>query len=273
MSRSWRAHWAADKSGRQWLARCPAHDDRHAEPVDLRRRRRSRSCSTAIAGCDARDVIAALRDLGLWPDRVDREPRRASCRSASLPAIGAPPTISRAPRRSCARAIRSSARSRRGTLKGATSTSPTLPTCLRFHPTLWHSRTRENWPAMVAPLRDIHTNEIVGVHRTFLARDGSGKAPIEPPRMVLGRAQGRVHQADARRGCRRRPAHRRGHRNLRSRCMQRDFPADVGVRRRRRHPRLSGAVRHRVPDHRGRSRSRRTERRADLRRTLAGRRP
>ena len=40
---------------------------------------------------------------------------------------------------------------------------------------------------MVAPLRDIRTNEIIGVHRTYLARDGRGKAPIEPPRMVLGR--------------------------------------------------------------------------------------
>ena len=43
---------------------------------------------------------------------------------------------------------------------------------------------------MVAPLRDIRTNEIVGVHRTYLARDGRGKAPIEPQRMVLGRLKG-----------------------------------------------------------------------------------
>jgi putative DNA primase/helicase len=65
-----------------------------------------------------------------------------------------------------------------------------LPACLRFHPSLWHMPSREHWPAMVTPLRDVCSNEVVGVHRTYLARDGSGKAPIEKPRMVLGRMRG-----------------------------------------------------------------------------------
>ena len=142
-------------------------------------------------------MIAELVQRGLWPGRAIEPRPPVSCRSASLPAIEATPTISRARRRSCARAIRSPARSRRAISKGAACDVTDLPTCLRFHPTLWHSRTRENWPAMVAPLRDIRTNEIVGVHRTYLARDGRGKAPIEPPRMVLGRRKGACIKLDA----------------------------------------------------------------------------
>ena len=220
------------------------------------------------AGCDARDVIAELVQRGLWPGRDRPEPARV------VPIRKFARDRSPADDLARAKAILRESHPITGTLavrylEGRDLHATDLPTCLRFHPALWHSRTRENWPAMVAPLRDIRTNEIVGVHRTFLARDGRGKAPIEPPRMVLGRRKGAcikltadedvaegLHIGEGIETC--------------VACMQRDFPADVGVRRRRRHPRLPGAVRHRVPDHRGRSRSCRAGSRAGLRRAVGG---
>jgi len=48
---------------------------------------------------------------------------------------------------------------------------------------------REYLPAMMGPLRDIFTNEIVGVHRTYLTVDGKGKAPGQA-KMMLGRSAG-----------------------------------------------------------------------------------
>lgn len=58
--------------GRNGMARCPAHRDR--EPSLSIRERGGRVLVHCHAGCDQRDVIAALRQRGLWPDR-EAEPR------------------------------------------------------------------------------------------------------------------------------------------------------------------------------------------------------
>lgn len=60
---------------------------------------------------------------------------------------------------------------------------------LRFHPCCYyrpdeHSPT-ETWPAMVAAVTDLE-GRITGVHRTWLAQDGLGKAPIDTPRRAMG---------------------------------------------------------------------------------------
>jgi hypothetical protein len=59
---------------------------------------------------------------------------------------------------------------------------------IRFHPAC--PRGSDRLPAMVAAMRDIATDELCGLHRTFLKPDGSSKAPVEPQKMVLGRAGG-----------------------------------------------------------------------------------
>lgn len=60
---------------------------------------------------------------------------------------------------------------------------------LRFHPRCYyrpdeHSPT-ETWPAMVATVTDL-SERITGAHRTWLAPDGSGKAPIDIQRKAMG---------------------------------------------------------------------------------------
>lgn len=60
---------------------------------------------------------------------------------------------------------------------------------LRFHPRCYyrpdeHSPT-EIWPAMVASVTDLAGRQ-TGAHRTWLAPDGSGKAPVETPRRAMG---------------------------------------------------------------------------------------
>ncbi|KXV61664.1 DNA primase [Acetobacter senegalensis] len=60
---------------------------------------------------------------------------------------------------------------------------------LRFHPRCYyrpdeHSPT-ETWPAMIAGVTDLE-GRVTGVHRTWLARDGRGKAPVEIPRRAMG---------------------------------------------------------------------------------------
>src|SRR6185437_7650269 len=64
---------------------------------------------------------------------------------------------------------------------------------LRFHPTCFYraheGAPRETWPALLAAVTDAD-EVITGVLRTWLARDGSSKAPLVTPRRSLGRLLG-----------------------------------------------------------------------------------
>ena len=60
---------------------------------------------------------------------------------------------------------------------------------LRFHPRCYyrpdeHSPT-ETWPAMIASVTDLD-GKLTGAHRTWLAPNGGGKAPIDTPRRAMG---------------------------------------------------------------------------------------
>ncbi|WP_083850427.1 DUF7146 domain-containing protein [Rhodovulum sp. PH10] len=64
---------------------------------------------------------------------------------------------------------------------------------LRFHPRCFH-RTIENgpcetWPALLAAVTD-RDGTITGLHRTWLARDGTDKAPLATPRRAMGQLLG-----------------------------------------------------------------------------------
>lgn len=60
---------------------------------------------------------------------------------------------------------------------------------LRFHPHCYYRPDEyaptETWPAMIAIVTDLD-GHLTGAHRTWLAPDGSGKAPIMTPRRAMG---------------------------------------------------------------------------------------
>jgi hypothetical protein len=64
---------------------------------------------------------------------------------------------------------------------------------LRFHATCFYrareDTPRETWPALLAAVTDLR-GTVTGVLRTWLARDGSGKAPIATPRRAMGHLLG-----------------------------------------------------------------------------------
>lgn len=64
-----------------------------------------------------------------------------------------------------------------------------LPDALRFHPSCANSEAKRPMPAMIALMRDIATNEACGIHRTYLAPDGSSKANLNTAKKMLGRAK------------------------------------------------------------------------------------
>lgn len=71
-------------------------------------------------------------------------------------------------------------------LRGRAITCP-MPETLRFHPACWHGATASRHPAMVARLDG---SEGFALHRTFLRPDGTGKAAIDPDKMMLGNTRG-----------------------------------------------------------------------------------
>jgi hypothetical protein len=60
---------------------------------------------------------------------------------------------------------------------------------LRSHPRCYHRpddhEPTETWPAMIAAVTDLD-GHLTGAHRTWLAPDGTGKAPIDTPRRAMG---------------------------------------------------------------------------------------
>ncbi len=76
--------------------------------------------------------------------------------------------------------------------RGITARLEVMP-ALRFHPACFYRAhdgvPRESWPALIAAVTDA-AGSITGVHRTWLDRDGGGKAPIATPRRALGHLLG-----------------------------------------------------------------------------------
>lgn len=176
------------KAGAAWMARCPAHDDR-SPSLSIADAGDGKVLVRCHAGCDQRDVIAALRARGVWEDkrRPIRFPRK---RHHVLPAEDDSDAVRRT---EAALAIWHGAQSAAGTpveiyLRSRGLVLP-IPPSLRFHSGLKHP-SGAVWPAMVALVTHGADGKPIGIHRTFLARDGHGKAPVEPAKMMLGPCRG-----------------------------------------------------------------------------------
>jgi hypothetical protein len=64
---------------------------------------------------------------------------------------------------------------------------------LRFHPACYYREHEgaplEQWPALLGAVTDL-SGKLTGLQRTWLARDGSGKAPFAEPRRAMGHLLG-----------------------------------------------------------------------------------
>src|ERR1700722_19770697 len=67
--------------------------------------------------------------------------------------------------------------------------SAAIPPSIRFLPNHYHKPTRTYWPVMLAAISDAK-GRLLALHRTYLAPDGSAKAPVQPPKMTLGHVGG-----------------------------------------------------------------------------------
>jgi putative DNA primase/helicase len=176
--------------GGAWMACCPAHNDR-TPSLSIRESNDGKVLVRCRAGCGQRDVIAALRARGLWAE-IHR--RTIISRERRTP-IERKPDPDDAKRTQTALAIWQSAKPAQGTPVETYFASRgiflPIPDALRFHAGLKHP-SGGMWLAMVALVTNGADGTPLAIHRTFLARDGNGKAAIEPAKMMLGPCRGGV---------------------------------------------------------------------------------
>lgn len=176
------------KAGRGWVARCPAHDDR-TPSLSIHDADSDKVLVRCHAGCDQERLISTLRSRGLWPESGSRVPGR----SAPGAATTSHPGRDEAKRTEVALSIWKASRPTEGTPVETYLTARglhlLLPQTIRFHAGLRHP-SGGIWPTMLALITHGFDDAPLAIHRTFLARDGSGKAPVDPQKMMLGPCRG-----------------------------------------------------------------------------------
>ncbi len=139
----------------------------------------------SFAGDDPLAIKDWLRALGLLH-------YRAQLKKTPQPALGLSTSDDRG-RSTYALSIWDAAEPAGGTLaeiylRSRGITLPPSP-ALRHHPALKHP-SGDIWPSMVALVMNGVDGVPVAVHRTFLDRNGTGKAPVEPVKLMLGPCRG-----------------------------------------------------------------------------------
>ena len=183
------------KTGNGWIAQCPLHDDQ-TPSLSISAGRDGKVLVHCHAGCNQRDVfIAVLRNRGLCGKHKRKDPV-ADKEDADADADARK-------RRAFALAIWRACGPAEATLVqtclAARGIDLPLPNALRFHAGLKHP-SGDIWPAMVALVTNGADTTPLAIHRTFLARDGSSKAPVDPQKMMLGPCRGGVVRLDDLRG-------------------------------------------------------------------------
>jgi putative DNA primase/helicase len=181
-------------SGGWWRCRCPAHGSNRAS-LALRDGERGGIFVHCHAGCARADIFAELRQRGIYsagasgpapaPD-PEAERRRAEAEAAHV-------------RRRIAEALDIWRESHPAEATGqvprylrSRGIMVPIPPTIRVHgmhgPYGRHP-SGGRWPQMIALVEHVE-HGLVGVSRTFLRPDGSGKAAIDPERMFKGAVKG-----------------------------------------------------------------------------------
>lgn len=183
----------AHRSGAWWRCRCPVHRSRGAT-LALRDGERG-LIAVCHAGCDRREIIAALRRLGL----IGTAAHDVACRPdpASKQRRAEADAADQRRRIDLARDMFESALPARGTvvepyLRSRGITIP-IPPSIRFvgmHTAYgWHVPLGDRRPIMIGAVVHLERG-FVGVTRTFLSIDGSARATLDPPRLFTGPVAG-----------------------------------------------------------------------------------
>ena len=175
-------------SGGRGVASCPAHDDR-SPSLSIANGAEGRLLLRCHAGCSFANVQDALRERGFIARRggfrpvarVLDEERRAAERAYRKKRINQA-------RRQWYEAGPIEGTPGEHYLRGRGITCP-LPHTLRYIGECWHQTAKWS-PALIAYVRNVTDSDSLAVHRTYLRKDGLGKADLVPNKAMLGPVSG-----------------------------------------------------------------------------------
>lgn len=171
------------------FGRCPFHEEKTAS-FSVNDRKGFYHCFGCRAHGDILDWWQKTERMS-FPDAAERLRREAGARPMREPDDTSQNDRDGAKREARARVIWDAAQPIAGTiaetyLRQARKIGCVLPSCLRFHPALRFSPgASDELPAMIAAVTNL-SGAIVAIQRTFIERDGGGKAAIENPKRSLG---------------------------------------------------------------------------------------
>jgi putative DNA primase/helicase len=195
--------------GSYGVVKCPAHDDR-SPSLRIRQGETGVPLVRCFAGCDSRDVIAALSRIGVWPeferDRSQHRQIRPIRQIVSAPQVYQPEpwTDDEMDRARWARDRWITTVPAVGSIverywHEARGISMPIPPVIRFGAAIPYGYESDvAFPAMVAKVQGPAGN-FVGIHVTYLRPDGSGKLEgTRKPKLIFGCVGGAaIRLADA----------------------------------------------------------------------------
>jgi len=172
------------RSGRQWACRCPAHEDRSPSLIVFDGREAVQV--RCMAGCNPLDIIAALKQRGMWDSNYAKDRQRLDPRNRETPAYEMVDAVEykkrqenrpfAAPLSDLAVRIWNEGADPRNTpveayLHGRDLVLPPMRTdaIIRFHPLCPRNNARQ--PALIALFRDDETDRPKAIQRIFLTPD------------------------------------------------------------------------------------------------------
>ncbi len=174
------------KAGREWKACCPFHSDRSPSFTIYSGGRRF-MCFGCGAEGDVFDFVSRLHNIGLRDAAV----MLGKGDVVTIDIAPLPPAGDASDRVDEARSIWRNAVPARGTLaetylRSRGITLPVPPT-IRFAGLSYGARGREH-PCLIAAVSD-PDGKLCGIQRTYLAKDGRGKADVPKAKLSLGRVR------------------------------------------------------------------------------------
>lgn len=185
----------AIRGGRGWLTKCPLHASRKGGNLSLGLGQNQNLIVHCFSGCNPIDL---LKEIG----------REGVKRFSSTPISVHPDDDAEDQRKqewikNLLVKIWEETKPIEGTLGEAYLRSRgiaiPLPSCLRFHHALAYyerdqktgkPRLHSYHPVLISKIQAYPSDDIIAIHRTYLASDGKGKAHISQPKMILGKYQG-----------------------------------------------------------------------------------
>ncbi len=153
--------------------------------------------ATGEGGGDLISLYAAIHCLS--QSEAKRELEDGGCfRSVGADKVPKAPKVSSAEKQAYITSLWASSIPAQGSVVGAYLQSRAIdvvvPQDVRVVPMLYHTPSQQEFPVMLAAVRHGCSGELMAVHRTWLKSDGSGKADIEPNKMMLGQVMGSAVQ-------------------------------------------------------------------------------